>query len=146
MDLARIARKRQKSVQDQNILLRESIRKCAAYFREAPEHIPPVLIEVSCAKGVDWSNAILLDLGVCDPGCSSLTGLLLDQSGRFIEFELDASDDLSSLVELYVWKDISAEQNYSQHNRGIGVGYGALALAVQADLNRPQGQLPVSEE
>ncbi|MDG9855347.1 hypothetical protein N5C93_16330 [Pseudomonas nitroreducens] len=146
MDLSRIARKRQKSVQDQNALLRESIRKCAAHFREAPEQIPPVLIDVACERNVDWSKTILLDLGVREPGCSSLMGLLLDQSGRFIEFELDATDDLSSLVELYVWKDISAEQNCSQHNRGIGVGYGALALAVQADLNRPQGLLPVSEE
>lgn len=146
MDLSRIARKRQKSVQDQNALLRESIRKCAAHFREAPEQIPPVLIDVACERNVDWSKTILLDLGVREPGCSSLMGLLLDQSGRFIEFELDATDDLSLLVELYVWKDISAEQNCSQHNRGIGVGYGALALAVQADLNRPQGLLPVSEE
>ncbi len=146
MDLSRIARKRQKSVQDQNVLLRESIRKCATYFREAPEHVPRVLIDLACERDVDWSKAILLDLGVNEPGCSSLMGLLLDQSGRFIEFELDATDDLSSLVELYVWKDISAEQNCSRHNRGIGVGYGALALAVQADLNWPQGLLPVSEE
>lgn len=146
MDLARIARKRQKSVQDQNALLRESIRKCAVYYRDAPGRIPQVLIDVACARGVDWSRSILLDLGVREPGCSSVMGRLLDQSGCFIEFEMDATDDLGSLVELYLWRDISAEQNCSQHNRGIGVGFGALALAVQADLNRPQGLLPVSEE
>jgi len=33
-----------------------------------------------------------------------------------------------------LWEDITDLQNFSTHNKGKGVGYGALALSVQSKL------------
>lgn len=44
-------------------------------------------------------------------------------------------DAEQSEPEVYQWLDITANQNLGEHNRGIGVGDGALAIQLLHALN-----------
>ncbi len=61
----------------------------------------------------------------------SLIGVLLTQGERFISFEIDTDPS----VTVYQWEDVTAAQNLSEHNRGTGIGDGALAIRILRGLN-----------
>ncbi|AKJ30142.1 hypothetical protein AAW51_3451 [Caldimonas brevitalea] len=69
------------------------------------------------------------------PGMPRLFGLLLTAGGRFIEFEIDTNPTHDRIESVELWKDVTGEQNLSQHNRGTGWGRAALALKVLGELN-----------
>ena len=97
--------------------------------------MPSALIEVASSRGVDCSKAIVLKLEIDFPGMPRLFGMLLTKSERFIEFEIE-TDESHSLVELVEsWRDVTEGQNLGEHNRGIGVGQGALAIKVLREVN-----------
>lgn len=54
------------------------------------------------------------------------------QNRRFISFEIDADDHRLQVDE---WLDVTHRQNLCRHNRGIGIGHGALAMDVLQALN-----------
>ncbi len=65
-------------------------------------------------------------------------GNLVTQDRRFIAFEIDATDE----VRVEQWEDITGTLNFNERNKGIGVGYGALALKILRELSaesRDQG-------
>lgn len=73
----------------------------------------------------------MIELGVDFPGMPSIFGELVTQDQRFIAFEIDTTAE----VQVERWADVTGVQNLNEHNRGTGVGRGALALRVLRDLN-----------
>ena len=138
MDIERLKRKRQKNVQEQNRLSKERLRSEAIYYRQHPESVPDALVRYAEQQDIDWGRSIIFNLGINEPGDSTVFGQLLTQDQAFIEFDMDLTDDFQHITHLYQWQDITAEQNLSHHNRGTGIGNGALALAVLAELNSDQ--------
>lgn len=61
----------------------------------------------------------------------SIFGRLVTQDQRFIAFEIDTTDE----IRVEQWEDITSAQNFNEHNRGTGVGRGALALRVLRELS-----------
>ncbi|GAC1034093.1 hypothetical protein thsps21_49220 [Pseudomonas sp. No.21] len=137
MDIERIRRKRQKNVQEQSLLRREGLRLTAEYYRNQPDELPRVLLHHPQALGIDWSRTIMVDLHIEQYGGHSVSGLLLTQDCRFIEFDLDTNEDYSKLDAKgrNLWHDVTEQTSTSRHNRGTGVSDGAWALEVQRQLN-----------
>jgi len=67
-----------------------------------------------------------------------LRGLLVSAERRFYRFELELNSSQEEVVEIHEFVDVTAQQNYSQHNKGMGKGEGALAIAVLETLNSPK--------
>lgn len=65
----------------------------------------------------------------------SLSGLLLTNAGRFIEFEIDTDPSHTKVESVDLWDDVTDGQNLNSHNRGTGMGRGALAVKVLHELN-----------
>jgi hypothetical protein len=106
------------------------VRINAEYWRVQP--LPEALLLAAQQRGVDLSKAIVVDLDVDYPGMPSLFGVLLTHEERFIKFVID---DEQSGPRVYEWRDITDSQNLCEHNRGIGVGAGALAIQILHALN-----------
>ncbi|WP_150427886.1 hypothetical protein [Dechloromonas sp. CZR5] len=121
---------RQLNVQQQNARTLRSLRETAEYWRTHP--VPEALLRASQQRTVDLSKAVVIDLEIDYPGIQGMFGVLLTQNERFIEFEIDNGD---SEPEVYEWRDVTDSQNLGKHNRGIGVGAGALAIQVLHALN-----------
>jgi hypothetical protein len=132
MDISRLLRKRQLNVQEQNAIVEHKLWLEAKFWRE--NALPLALIEYGLNRGLCWSHTIILDLDINFPGMCPLSGTLLSDKGRFIDFELDTDETHSTLTSVELWQDITDVQNFSTHNKGKGIGYGALALKVQRRL------------
>lgn len=137
MDLERIRRKRQKNVQEQALLLREGLQLTAEYYRKQPDKVPRVLLQHPQAQGIDWSRTIVVDLHIEQYGGHGVSGLLLTQDCRFIEFDLDTNEDCSELDAegRNHWHDVTEQTSTSRQHRGTGVSDGAWALEIQRQLN-----------
>jgi hypothetical protein len=121
---------RQLNVQQQNARTLKAIRSEAEYWRA---HAVPEPLRLSALqKNINFETSIVLRLDINFPGMPNLWGVLLTHEERFIEFEIDSTEDQ---VKVYEWKDITETQNLRKHNRGIGAGYGALAIEVLHALN-----------
>ena len=120
---------RQSNVQQQNAHAERSLRAEASYWRQ--HGVPPILARVGAERGIQWDASIVIELGVDFPGMPSIFGELVTQDHRFIAFEIDTTGE----VRVEQWEDVTGVQNFNEHNRGIGVGRGALALRVLRDLN-----------
>jgi len=125
---------RQLNVQQQNTKTLDGIRREATYWRA--HGVPEPLRRAGEERGVDWKRSIVIDMEVDFPGMPALFGLVLDQDERFIRFEIDTVGDLT----VDEWKDVTASQNCNEHNRGIGVGDGALALRILHELNEAESK------
>lgn len=123
-----LSKRRQLNVQEQNQLTEHSIREHVRYWRE--NSLPVALICTGQARGIDWSRSIVLELEIDFPGMPRLFGLLLSQDERFIQFEIDTDEQHRVPISVDEWDDVTDRHNTNLHNRGIGAGYGALALKV----------------
>lgn len=137
MDLERIKRKRQKSVQEQAVLRREELRLTAQYYREHPEQIPQALRRYASEQGIDWCRSTLMYIDINEDGGYWVSGTLLTQEKRFIAFDLSTNEDHSDLDGSghHTWNDVSTEIPVSRHLRGTGISNGAWALEIQAEIN-----------
>lgn len=118
------------NVPQQNARTEESLRAEALYWRT--DGAPRPLAKIGEQQGIQWGRSIILSLDVDFPGMPTYFGVLLMQDERFIEFAVDSEEDSA---QLEIWSDVSSQQNVSEHNRGTGVGYGALALKILRELN-----------
>ncbi|PND36225.1 hypothetical protein C1O66_21175 [Paucibacter aquatile] len=124
---------RQLSVQQQNLATEEGIRREVTYWRTHP--LPRALVEVASARGVDCKSAIMLKLEIDFPGMPRLFGTLVTAEGKFVDFEIETDESHSQVEDVAVWMDSTDEQDFGLHNRGTGVGAGALALKVLREIN-----------
>ncbi|WP_431477979.1 hypothetical protein [Massilia eburnea] len=131
---------KQRNVQQQNLVIEEEIRRSANYWRIKP--LPSALVTVATDRGVDCTTCVFLDLDIDYPGMPSLSGLLLTNAGRFIEFEIDTDASHTKVESVDLWDDVTDRQNLSSHNRGTGLGKGALAMKVLREFNSDAGELP----
>lgn len=128
---------RQLNVQQQNASVEHSLRAEASYWRRTG--VPPTLAKVGVERGIQWERSIVIELGIDFPGMPSIFGELVTQDQRFIAFEID----MTGAVLVERWEDITNVQNFNEHNRGTGVGRGALALKVLRELSVLLVRLPV---
>ena len=131
-DIARLKKKRQLNVQEQNALTEHAQRSETNYWRV--HAIPSALRNVGLARGIDWDRSIIVDLHIDYPGVSNLFGMLLSQDERFIRFDIDADEKHETILTVFEWADCTAEQNLNAHNRGTGMGKGALALLIRREI------------
>lgn len=124
---------RQLSVQQQNSSTEVGIRRVVAYWRT--HTLPQALVEVASVRGVDCKSAIMLKLEIDFPGMPRLFGTLVTAEGKFVDFEIGTDTSHSQVEEVVVWMDSTDEQDFGLHNRGTGVGAGALALKVLREIN-----------
>jgi hypothetical protein len=132
LDINRLLKKRQLNVQEQNAVAAYKIAKTASAWLDTS--IPACLAEYAESRGVVWSDTIVLELEIDFPGMPRLFGLLLTQTDRFIAFEIDTDIAHRKLQTVDRWEDISAQQDYSLSKKGIGKGFGAIALEVRRQL------------
>lgn len=132
MEISRLLRKRQLNVQEQNAVTEHELYKTASYWRE--NGLPHALLEYGKKQGLSWNRTIVLNLEIDFPGMPKLFGTILTDKGRFIDFELDTDEAHAELNSVDLWQDITDLQNFSTHNKGNGIGYGALALGVHSKL------------
>lgn len=132
MDISRLSRKRQLNVQEQNALVEHRIYLTASYWRD--NELPRALFEYGIKREITWDKSVILHLEKDFPGMPSLIGTILTDKGRFVEFELETDETHAQLRSVELWEDITEQQNFSTHNKGKGIGYGALALTVQSKL------------
>lgn len=132
LDINRLLKKRQLNVQEQNAVTAYKIAQTASAWRN--RSIPACLAEYAESQGVAWSETIVLKLEIDFPGMPRLFGLLLTQTEHFIAFEIDTDITHRELQSVDRWEDVSAQQDYSVSKKGIGKGYGAIALEVRRQL------------
>ena len=132
MDISRLLKKRQINVQEQNTIAQYKLLSIAKYWQAHP--IPQALISCGEERGVLWTKAIVLELGIDHPGMPSLFGRILSSTDRFIEFELETDNAHEKTLSVEQWDDVTDDMNFSEHNKGSGVGYGAIALKVKSQL------------
>ncbi|MGJ7529684.1 hypothetical protein [Variovorax sp. GB1P17] len=120
---------RQLNVQQQNARVERSLRATASYWKR--HGVPPILAGVGAERGVRWEKSIVVELGIDFPGMPSIFGELVTQDQRFIAFEIDTTLE----VQVEQWEDVTHAQNFNEHNRGTGIGRGALALRILRELN-----------
>ncbi|MCX9158594.1 hypothetical protein OPU71_20975 [Niveibacterium sp. 24ML] len=111
----------------------QSIRRVANYWRN--HALPSALVEVATSRGVDCSKAIVVKLEIDFPGMPRLFGMLLTESEKFIHFEIETNESHSVFEVVECWCDVTEGQNLGEHNRGIGIGQGALAIKVLREVN-----------
>ena len=132
MDISRLLKKRQLNVQEQNAIAEYKLLSIAKYWQE--HQIPRALLSCGEERGVSWTKAIVLELGIDYPGMPSLFGRILSSTDRFIEFELETDSTHEKILSIEQWDDITENINFSEHNKGSGAGYGAIALKVKKQL------------
>ncbi len=126
----------QRNVQQQNALTFEAMLASAKRVRE--EGVPPGADSFLASQGIDarvsafiWLETDCYMLGFKN----GVAGLVVTPQRNFFSFELELDPTLSEVVSVYEFADVTAEQNLSAHNKGIGKGEGALALDVLDILN-----------
>ena len=137
MDIERVRRKRQKNVQEQTLLRQESLLRAATFYRDNPDRVPLALRQYALGQAIDWDRSIIMELDANIYGGYWVSGMLLTQEHRFIEFDFSTNEDHSALDDSakVIWLDVSAQTSTSRHLRGTGISKGALALEIQAVLN-----------
>ena len=131
-DIARLKSRRQLNVQEQNALAEHAIRQEASYWRDHP--LPGVLYEAGSQRGIDWEHSIIINLDIDFPGMPALFGSLFSQDERFIRFAIDTDPLQEQLCSVEEWCDVTNEVNFSEHNRGIGAGFGAMMIRIRRQL------------
>jgi hypothetical protein len=127
---------RQRNVQKQNDDTVVSLRSTAEHFRV--HGVSPVIEAFLSGHGVVlstsaivWAHTENYMLGF-DFGFG---GLVVTQDHRFFEFEVELDASLEKVIFVHEFTEVTKLQNTSTQNRGIGKGYGALAIEVVDALN-----------
>jgi hypothetical protein len=124
---------KQQNVQQQNDDAERGLRSSATHWRATPW--PLALRALAQARGIDCDRAIVVELDIDFPGMPRLFGLLLTAEERFIAFEIDTDEHHDVVEGVSEWEDVTGRQNLSRHNRGVGLGRGAVALQILTELN-----------
>jgi hypothetical protein len=132
MEIDRLLKRRQLNVQEQNAVTAHRLTETARFWRDAA--IPVALARFGERQGIDWSETVVLDLEVDFPGMPRLYGLILDQTERFIAFQIDTDSDHQHVEFVSRWEDVSAHQNHTVSQRGTGKGFAVIALQVRREV------------
>ena len=132
MNIEHIKRKRQKSVQDQNAILKHSISTCAQRWLEG-EELPTPIEEFLNLKGINRKNSLLVEYhGGPARYQMSYSGVLITNEENFIGFEFDL-DVRETNIE-HIEKFGSIEINSSARVKGTGKSFGYLSKEVLHEI------------
>ena len=131
-----LKKKKQKNVQEQNILDQHIICECTLNYRNT-DPLPRALNDLFEALGINLQRDILLwhDRMPCGATTTPYRGSWLTQDHRFIEYEvfLDSNDE--SVTSIEEWKDITDSVEISSHRQGTGKTHGLLCIEVLTEIN-----------
>ena len=136
MDIAKLKRKRQLNVHEQNALAKHAIFTEASYWRK--NGIPQAIKLALESHGICAETSIFLKYAQNFPGISTDEGMVLTQEKRFYEFEIDRDSQRAHLISFHALLDVTASIEINEHKPGTGATWGFLALEVLAELNRCQ--------
>jgi hypothetical protein len=126
---------RQRNVQQQNELSFEHMLARSEHFRA--RGVPIAAKDFLATQGIDINTSVIvqaMDGYIC--GFSfGLGGILLTKDQRFFSFELETNPELTEVVFVHDFTEITAQQNMSCRNKGASMGFGALAVAVLRKLD-----------
>ncbi|WP_162059917.1 hypothetical protein [Undibacterium sp. KW1] len=119
------------------------MKTTATYWRA--HALPKALHDAGLAHGIDWGNSIIMDLVADLPWMrDTVMGTILNQQEKFIEFEIETSQQHQLISSIEAWLDVTAQTNICEHNRGTGRGAGAMALEIRRELCAPAGSPPAN--
>lgn len=125
----------QRNVQQQNDLAFHEMLAAAEHFRA--RGIPTGARDFLTRQGIDLDTSVIVGAseGFILGFAFGLGGILLTADRRFFSFELELNAALTDVVFVHEFADVTAQQNVSSNNKGTGMGFGALAIAVLQALN-----------
>jgi hypothetical protein len=128
--------KGKKNVQAQVAMRKRTIAETALKHLQAPVRGVIQLLE---AKDMAFPSGVLVSLTAYPACCEHIyTGIVVSRSDRFFQFVVELSQDESEVLNLEEWIDITNETEISNHKRGIGRTFGALALEVRNEILLPK--------
>lgn len=128
MDIDHLRRKRQKSVQQQNALLKYDIQRCVGRWL-SDEKLPIPIEDYIAEQGYSRQNALLVRYHEGDPRLQmSHQGLLLTNEQVFIDFEFDLDFAQNSIEQVLQFGVTDIEVN--AHLKGRGKSFGHLCIEV----------------
>ena len=132
MDIERIKRKRQKSVQDQNAISKHYIFTCAKKWLEGDELHKPIE-DFLHQKGLNRQNSLLVQY-YDGPALYQMTysGILITNQEKFIGFEFDLDIDETNIENVVQFGQIEIES--SAHVKGTGKSFGCLSKEVLHEI------------
>lgn len=135
----------QQNVQQQNDEMKSRLLATARYWRE--KGLPVPLQRLLRDYEINPDGLVVL---AHTPG--DLLGheflmefLILTETADFLEIRIELAGDGESILEVEKFEDVTADQNLSEHNRGLGQGEGYLALQILEELNSSRTAVPHAE-
>ena len=129
MEYDTLKNKRQKNVQEQTYLRKHSIKNTAVSFLAGK--IPAGIKKMLSQKGFNSNNCALVSLSAYPECCAhTFSGIIVTLSHQFIEFEVELNHNETEVAFVEKWMDITSQTEISDHKRGIGKTFGALAIEV----------------
>ena len=128
------------SVQAQNDATRDRLVGTAIHFRE--NSVPLCVLKAFAERGIDFSKSVVLYGETNGTICGywhGYHGLILTSAKRFFEFEFELDASQSQVIAVHGFCDVTDQQNMSARNRGVGKGFGVIAIEVLEQLNRSAG-------
>lgn len=128
--------KGKKNVQAQVASRKRIVAETALKHLRAPVRGISQLLE---ARNMAFPNGVLVSLTAYPACCEhKYTGIVVSRSDQFFQFVVELSKDEGEVLNLEEWIDITNETEISNHKRGIGQTFGALALEVRNEILFPK--------
>jgi hypothetical protein len=126
---------RQRNVQQQNELSFDQMLGRAQHFRAYG--VPVGVRNFLAKRGITIDTSVIVQESDGDMlGLAfGLGGILLTKDQRFFSFELELNAALTDVAIVDEFEDVTSQQNLSSSNKGIGKGFGALAIDVLRALD-----------
>ena len=132
MNIEHIKRKRQKSVQDQNAISKDSILACAKRWLEGEELPKPIEVFLH-QKGLNRQNSLLVEYYGGPARYQMLySGVLITNEEKFIGFEFDLNVRETNIEHIEQFGSIEIES--SAHVKGTGKSFGCLSKEVLHEI------------
>ncbi|GAA6137044.1 hypothetical protein NBRC116583_07910 [Arenicella sp. 4NH20-0111] len=132
MDIEYLKRKRQKSVQQQNAVLKHKISCCAENWLNG-EKLPKPIEKYLNEKGINRDNALLIEYhGGPAQYQMSYSGILITNDEDFIGFEFDLNVRETNIEYVENFGKVSIET--SCHLHGVGKSFGCLSKEVLHEI------------
>ena len=132
MDIELLKHKRAFNVQEQNAVRKHSLWQEARYWRE--QGVPQPIQQLLLTRGMKAEQGIFIHYVQDELGGSTDEGMFVDISGCIYEFDVDLSANRTTLLAVYVFRDITQQCEINPRKRGSGATWAYLALQVLQDL------------